>query len=51
VLELEDQSGWPLQLGNRSLGDHPQAKQVYDLDSVTLLYTIKCLNEGKDLVG
>ncbi len=34
-----------------SLGDHPQAKSVYDLDSVTLLHTISCLNEGHDLAG
>ena len=34
-----------------ALGDHPQAKPVYDLDSVTLLWTIKKLNEGYDLSG
>ena len=34
-----------------SLGDHPKAKAVYDLDSVTLLHTIGRLNEGKDLSG
>ncbi len=34
-----------------SLGDHPQAKAVYDLDSVGLLRAAKCLEEGKDLVG
>jgi 5,10-methylenetetrahydrofolate reductase len=34
-----------------SLGDHPQAKAVYDLDSVTLLRAITSLNEGKDLSG
>ncbi len=33
------------------LGDHPQAKGVFDLDSVTLLQTITRLNEGYDLVG
>jgi methylenetetrahydrofolate reductase (NADPH) len=32
-------------------GDHPQAKPVFDLDSVQLLYTIKTLNEGRDLAG
>jgi 5,10-methylenetetrahydrofolate reductase len=32
-------------------GDHPQAKDVFDLDSVTLLQTIARLNEGFDLVG
>ena len=34
-----------------SLGDHPQAKPVYDLDSVQLLWTIGRLNEGYDIVG
>lgn len=34
-----------------TLGDHPQAKPVYDLDSVQLLWTIKQLNEGHDLSG
>jgi len=31
------------------LGDHPQAKPVYDLDSVQLLQAIAGLNEGKDM--
>jgi len=34
-----------------ALGDHPDAKPVYDLDSVQLLYTIQKLNEGFDLSG
>ncbi|MGD1118270.1 MAG: methylenetetrahydrofolate reductase [Dehalococcoidales bacterium] len=34
-----------------SLGDHPQAKGVFDLDSVTLLQAITRLNEGFDLSG
>jgi len=34
-----------------SLGDHPQAKPVYDLDSVQLLWAINRLNEGYDMVG
>lgn len=34
-----------------SLGDHPQAKPVYDLDSVQLLEVIQRLNEGYDMVG
>jgi methylenetetrahydrofolate reductase (NADPH) len=34
-----------------SLGDHPQAKPVYDLDSVTLLKAIARLNEGFDMSG
>jgi len=33
-----------------SLGDHPQAKPIYDLDSVQLLWVIKRLNEGYDMV-
>ena len=33
------------------LGDHPQAKPVYDLDSVQLLKAAKRLNEGEDMVG
>jgi methylenetetrahydrofolate reductase (NADPH) len=34
-----------------SLGDHPQAKPVFDLDSVTLLKVIKTLEGGTDMVG
>ncbi len=34
-----------------ALGDHPQAKPVYDLDSVQLLWVIGRLNEGYDMVG
>ncbi len=34
-----------------SSGDHPQAKPVYDLDSVLLLQVMKGLNEGKDMCG
>jgi len=34
-----------------SLGDHPGAKCVFDLDSVSLLYTITKLKSGKDLSG
>jgi len=34
-----------------SLGDHPQAKPVYDLDSVQLLWVINKLNEGYDMGG
>jgi methylenetetrahydrofolate reductase (NADPH) len=33
------------------LGDHPQAKPVYDLDSVQLLWVISRLNEGYDMAG
>ncbi len=34
-----------------SLGDHPQAIGVYDLDSVSLLNAISALNSGKDMNG
>ncbi len=34
-----------------SVGDHPQAKPVFDLDSVQLLETVGLLNQGKDLAG
>lgn len=34
-----------------SLGDHVQAKPVYDIDSVQLLAVIKRLNEGFDMAG
>jgi methylenetetrahydrofolate reductase (NADPH) len=34
-----------------SLGDHPQAMPVYDLDSVQLLYVINKLNSGYDMNG
>jgi 5,10-methylenetetrahydrofolate reductase len=33
------------------LGDHPQAMPVFDLDSVTLLQTVRTLEEGHDLAG
>lgn len=34
-----------------SLGDHPEAIPVYDLDSVQLLWVINRLNEGYDMAG
>ncbi len=34
-----------------TLGDHPQAMPVFDLDSVSLLRVISRLNEGFDMVG
>jgi len=34
-----------------AMGDHPEAKPVYDLDSVQLLRTISLLNQGYDLAG
>ena len=33
------------------LGDHPQAKPVFDLDSVSLLHTICQIEQGKDIGG
>jgi methylenetetrahydrofolate reductase (NADPH) len=33
------------------LGDHPEAKPVFDLDSVQLLWVMKKLNEGHDMQG
>jgi len=38
--------------GNHVLvGDHPEAKPVFDLDSVQLLQMAKLLQEGRDLAG
>lgn len=34
-----------------SRGDHPQAKPVFDLDSVQLIEVIKTLESGKDMAG
>jgi len=34
-----------------TIGNHPQAKPVFDLDSVTLLCVIKKLEDGFDMVG
>jgi len=34
-----------------SLGDHPEAKPVFDLDSVSLLRAASELQQGRDLVG
>lgn len=36
---------------HQALGDHPQAKGVFDLDSVQLLEVVKTLQSGKDMVG
>ena len=59
ALQSDLLSAWALGIENvlaitgdlPSLGDHPQAKPVYDLDSVQLLWVIKRLNEGYDMVG
>ena len=34
-----------------TVGDHPGAKQVFDLDSVQLLKTVRTMESGKDLGG
>jgi 5,10-methylenetetrahydrofolate reductase len=34
-----------------TLGDHPQAKPVFDLDSVSLLHAASELKQGRDLAG
>jgi len=34
-----------------ALGDHPQAKAVFDLDSVSLLLAARELEQGRDLSG
>jgi len=34
-----------------ALGDHPQAKPVFDLDSVQLIQVAKMLESGKDMAG
>ncbi|MDP2937966.1 MAG: methylenetetrahydrofolate reductase [Candidatus Omnitrophota bacterium] len=34
-----------------TLGDHPEAKPVFDLDSVQLLQVVKILQEGSDMNG
>jgi methylenetetrahydrofolate reductase (NADPH) len=34
-----------------SLGDHPQTKPVFDLDSVQLLRAVQGMREGKDMMG
>jgi methylenetetrahydrofolate reductase (NADPH) len=59
ALQSDALSAWVLGIRNvlaltgdlPSLGDHPQAKAVYDLDSVTLLHAISKLNEGFDING
>ncbi|MDP2843735.1 methylenetetrahydrofolate reductase [uncultured Acetobacterium sp.] len=34
-----------------TLGDHPQAKPVFDLDSVSLIHAVKRIEEGFDIAG
>ncbi len=59
ALQSELLSAWVLGIRNVlcltgdyvTVGDHPQAKPVFDLDSVQLLVTVSGMNEGKDLAG
>ncbi|MCL0089306.1 methylenetetrahydrofolate reductase [Dehalococcoidia bacterium] len=34
-----------------SVGDHPDAKPVFDLDSVHLIQTVRTMEQGKDIAG
>jgi len=59
ALQSDLLSGWALGIRNvlaltgdhPSLGDHPAAKPVFDLDSVTLLEVLGKLNSGCDMAG
>lgn len=60
ALQSDLLSAWALGIRNvmaitgdlPALGDHPQAKPVYDLDSVQLLWVINNkLNKGQDMAG
>ena len=59
ALQSDLLSAWALGIENvlsltgdlPALGDHPQAKPVYDLDSVQLLQVIGKLNSGTDMNG
>lgn len=59
ALQSDLLSGWVLGIRNvlaltgdhPALGDHPKARGVFELDSVTLLETIGKLNSGYDLAG
>jgi 5,10-methylenetetrahydrofolate reductase len=59
ALQADLLSGWVLGIRNilaltgdhPSLGDHPQAKPVFDLDSVTLLEAARKLHSGVDMAG
>ena len=51
-LTCRDRNRIALESGDHTkLGDHPQAKPVFDLDSVSLLHTASLLETGKDLGG
>jgi methylenetetrahydrofolate reductase (NADPH) len=59
ALQSDLLSAWTLGIRNilaltgdhPTLGDHPTAKPVFDLDSVTLLEAIGTLNAGHDMTG
>jgi methylenetetrahydrofolate reductase (NADPH) len=59
ALQSDLLSAWALGIENvlcltgdyPTLGDHPGAKPVFDLDSVSLLQVAKGLNEGHDMMG
>jgi len=59
ALQSDLLSGWVLGIRNvlaltgdhPTLGDHPRAKPVFDLDSVTLLEVLGKLNSGLDMAG
>jgi methylenetetrahydrofolate reductase (NADPH) len=59
ALQSDLLSAWALGIENvlcltgdlPTLGDHPQAKGVFDLDSVQLLQVVGKLNAGTDMVG
>jgi len=59
ALQSDLLSAWTLGIRNilaltgdhPTLGDHPTAKPVFDLDSVTLLEVIGTLNAGQDMAG
>jgi 5,10-methylenetetrahydrofolate reductase len=59
ALQSDLLSAWSLGIKNvlsltgdhPTLGDHPSAKPVFDLDSVSLLEVIEQLNDGHDMVG
>ena len=59
ALQSDLLSAWALGIKNvlcltgdhPSLGDHPEAKAVYDLDSVQLLKAASTLNEGQDMAA
>jgi 5,10-methylenetetrahydrofolate reductase len=59
ALQSDLLSGWALGIENvlcltgdhTNLGDHAEAKPVYDLDSVQLLKTASTMNQGHDMAG